>query len=350
MAQRTITLRDLDEERVLFGSLDRNLHLLRRLFKVDATSRGGQLRVSGEPDDVSDAHDAVQRALDRIRGGGAPDEDEIERLLRSALEGRERDEEGGEQRYRRLIEPRTEGQERYFSTIEENVITFGIGPAGTGKSFLAVAAAVSFLKAGRCRRIVLCRPAVEAGENLGFLPGDLSAKIDPYLRPLYDALHAVLPRGALQVYLEKEIIEILPLAYMRGRTLSRATIVLDEAQNCTTGQMKMALTRLGEGSRLIATGDVTQIDLPKERDSGLLQARQILQGIEGIGFCHLGKADIVRHPVVAEVVRAYTKAEEAKRQDHSQRRLLAEARPDSRVEDGADGGESRRRPPARKRS
>jgi phosphate starvation-inducible PhoH-like protein len=320
MNHRTILLRDLDEERALFGSLDRHLHLLRRLYGVDAVSRGGAVRISGEPDALEGAARAVELALDHIRRGSGSDGLEVERIFRRGAPAGE-DElpdspATGEVPAigpRVMVQPRTPNQARYVQAMRDNTVTFGIGPAGTGKSFLAVAMAVSCLRSGTFRRIVLCRPAVEAGESLGYLPGDLAAKINPYLRPLYDALNELLPRGQLKRYIEEDVIEILPLAYMRGRTLDHAFIILDEAQNCTHTQMKMALTRLGAHSRMVVTGDVTQIDLPGNKSSGLVVARRILAGIEGVEFVTLAKADIVRHPVVAEIVRAYGREEEAAR-------------------------------------
>lgn len=315
MNQRVIPLRDLEEERKLFGSLDRNLQLLRRTFKVEALSRGGALRLSGAPEAVEDAARALERALERIRSGRAVTDSDLESLFgRSAPEEHAAaPSQGGPldaAAPRIAIEPRSENQARYIEAIRRGVITFGIGPAGTGKSWLAVASAVQFLRAGQYRRIVLCRPAVEAGESLGFLPGDLAAKINPYLRPLYDALNDVMPKGQLKRYMEEEIVEILPLAYMRGRTLDNSLIILDEAQNCTNMQMKMALTRLGARSKMIVTGDVTQIDLPGHKASGLVTAHRILHGISGVEFVHMTRADVVRHPVVAEIVRAYSRDEE----------------------------------------
>jgi len=206
---------------------------------------------------------------------------------------------------RRVIQPKTTGQREYLRSIAEHDIVIGIGPAGTGKTYLAVAAAVDALARKRVRRIILARPAVEAGENLGFLPGDLQEKVDPYLRPLYDALEDMMPHERVQKALETRTIEIAPLAYMRGRTLSDAFVILDEAQNATGMQMKMFLTRLGVNSRAVITGDKTQIDLANREDSGLLQVERILPGIEGIGFVYLGDADVVRHRLVRDIIRAY---------------------------------------------
>lgn len=323
MSERTIPFRDLDEERSLFGSLDRNLHLLRRMYKVDAVSRGGVLKLTGAPEALADAGRVVEEALELIRSGRPLDVDAVERILRRGGGDGERapTEAGG---VRPDVEPRTENQAKYLEAINKSTITFAIGPAGTGKSFLAVAMAVAFLKKGTFRRIILCRPAVEAGESLGFLPGDMASKVDPYLRPLYDALHALLPRMQLERYMDEGVVEILPLAYMRGRTLDHACIILDEAQNTTDTQMKMALTRLGRNSKMIVTGDITQVDLPRKVVSGLARARRVLSGIDGVTFMHLSKVDIVRHPVVADVVRAYSRAEENDRHEAKGRLGLGE--------------------------
>lgn len=210
----------------------------------------------------------------------------------------------------RPVEPRTENQRRYLDAIRENEVVFGIGPAGTGKTYLAVAAAVHMLKAGVVRRVVLARPAVEAGERLGFLPGDLQAKVNPYLRPLLDALHEMMDFGTLKRFMMSDVIEIVPLAYMRGRTLNRSAIILDEAQNTTRGQMKMFLTRMGQGSRVIVTGDTTQIDLPDPTQSGLVHAGALLRGVRGIGMVQFGEADIVRHAMVQRIVEAYARADD----------------------------------------
>ena len=333
MNQRVIPLRDLDEERALFGALDRNLHLLRRTYKVEAMSRGGAVRISGAPDAVAEAARALDRALERIRSGRAPHEADVEALFRRASEpeaahGNVAHQPADGPGPKGMVEPRSENQARYMECIRNSTVTFGIGPAGTGKSYLAVACAVEFLRAGHFRRIVLCRPAVEAGESLGFLPGDLAAKINPYLRPLYDALNDVLPRGQLKRYMEEEIVEILPLAYMRGRTLESSIIILDEAQNCTNTQMKMALTRLGARSRMIVTGDVTQVDLPFNKASGLISGRRILEGIAGIEFVHLTRADIVRHPVVAQIVHAYAREDEIRAQEAAGHALNSEHGPE----------------------
>ncbi|MAG55524.1 MAG: phosphate starvation-inducible protein PhoH [Planctomycetes bacterium] len=332
MSERTIPFRDLEEERSLFGSLDRNLHLLRRLYKVDAVSRGGVLKLTGDPESLSDAGRVVEEALGVLRSGRPVASGEVERIFRKG--GVEDLAASDPTVVRPEVEPRSENQARYVEAIQRSTVTFGIGPAGTGKTFLAVAMAVAYLKRGTYRRIILCRPAVEAGESLGFLPGDMASKISPYLRPLYDALHALLPRTQLERYMEENVVEILPLAYMRGRTLDHAVIILDEAQNCTDGQMKMALTRLGRNSKMIVTGDITQVDLPQNRASGLVTARRILSGIDAVGFIHLSKADIVRHRVVADIIRAYARSEEGER-GGARERLGAR-------KDGPDKGPPRR--------
>ncbi len=329
MIERTIALRDLEEERFLYGHLDRNLHLLRRLLGVEAISRGGQLRLKGNAAAIDEALRTVEHALTLFRDGGQTDPATVEKLFRERhANGRDDDHHGhahdhggngngnghghanGDGRERLTVSARSRNQQLYLDAIAANTITFGVGPAGTGKSYLAVASAVRFLRAAQYRKIVLCRPAIEAGESLGFLPGDLQAKINPYLRPLYDALNDLLPRGQLKRYVEEEIIEILPLAYMRGRTLDHAVIILDEAQNSTIAQMKMFLTRLGERSKMIVTGDVTQVDLPAHKTSGLIHAHRILEGIAGVSFIHFAKGDIVRHPVVQDVLKAYAQDEE----------------------------------------
>jgi phosphate starvation-inducible PhoH-like protein len=317
--ERTVALRDLDEERFLFGHLDRNLHVLRNTLGVEATSRRGQLKLRGSQTAIDHAARTVEHALTLIREGHLTDPGAVERLFRAASRGdgngashepppQPQNLDGSREKIH--VTARGRNQQSYLDAIAQSTVTFAIGPAGTGKSYLAVASAVRFLKSGQYRKIVLCRPAVEAGESLGFLPGDLQAKINPYLRPLYDALNDLLPRGQLKRYIEEEIIEILPLAYMRGRTLDHAVIILDEAQNSTIGQMKMFLTRLGERSKMIVTGDVTQIDLPAYKTSGLIHACRILEGIPGMSFIRFNKGDIVRHPVVQDILKAYTKDEE----------------------------------------
>jgi len=249
-----------------------------------------RLRVPFDTPDISRFADGMENL--GVGGVVRPDDD-----LRIALPGS-----------RKVIVPKSEGQRRYLRTIQSNDVVIGIGPAGTGKTYLAVACAVDALYKKRVRRIVLARPAVEAGENLGFLPGDLQDKVDPYLRPLYDALEDMMPQERVRRALEDSTIEIAPLAYMRGRTLSDAFVILDEAQNATTAQMKMFLTRLGLNSRVVITGDKTQIDLPKRTDSGLLEVERILSGIDGIALLYLDAKDVVRHRLVKDIIKAYERA------------------------------------------
>ncbi len=296
----------------LAGVNDANLLELARRLGVRVSLRGDNLSLAGPAAAIERAAPIAQALVDLARMGEALDVHDVERVIAEEATG-----ESDAPRppadpvkiilpgLRRVIQPKTTGQRDYLRSIAEHDIVIGIGPAGTGKTYLAVAAAVDALARKRVRRIVLARPAVEAGENLGFLPGDLQEKVDPYLRPLYDALEDMMPRDRVQKALETRAIEIAPLAYMRGRTLSDAFVILDEAQNATGMQMKMFLTRLGVNSRAVITGDKTQIDLPNREDSGLLQVERILPGIEGIGFCYLGDADVVRHRLVRDIIRAY---------------------------------------------
>ena len=307
MADATLDLRDHDEARALFGPNDRTLRLLRDRFGVEVFAR--DLRVVVRGDEAEAALAVLAGLLERTRAGQELAADDVDaavglRRAASARLGRN----GGPQEGARPdggIRLKTKGQERYWRAIEEHQLVFAIGPAGTGKTFLAVAQAVRALKAGEVQRIVLCRPAVEAGEKLGYLPGDFQAKVNPYMRPLYDALNGLLDFDTVKRYLEREVVEVAPLAFMRGRTLNRAFVILDEAQNTTKAQMKMFLTRMGEGSRIVVTGDVTQIDLPRGTTSGLVHAQTILRGVDGIAFSLLGREDIVRHPLVWKIVERY---------------------------------------------
>jgi phosphate starvation-inducible PhoH-like protein len=290
----------------LAGVADGNLSELQRLFPVRIALRGEQLTLTGTPDAVEKAAVVAQRMIDHAKQRQPLEPDDV---LRFSMEGPARDS-GSSGRIvlpgiRKIIQPKTNGQAEYMQKMLDNEIVIGIGPAGTGKTYLAVAAAVDALARKRVKRIVLARPAVEAGESLGFLPGDMQAKVDPYLRPLYDALDDLMPPERVVRALETRVIEIAPLAYMRGRTLGDAFVILDEAQNATNAQMKMFLTRLGLNSRAVITGDKTQIDLPKREESGLLQVERILQGIEGIGFHYFTETDVVRHRLVREIVKAY---------------------------------------------
>jgi phosphate starvation-inducible PhoH-like protein len=294
----------------LAGVNDGNLVELSRLCGVRVALRGDAMSITGPQELVEKASDIARRMVDRARqrmeltaddvlrmseddggpdGNGTPGQDG-----RIALPG-----------VRKLIQAKTSGQAEYLAKIAENDIVVGIGPAGTGKTFLAMAAAVDALTRKRVKRIILARPAVEAGESLGFLPGDMQAKVDPYLRPLYDALDEMMPQERVQKALETRVIEIAPLAFMRGRTLSDAFVILDEAQNATAMQMKMFLTRLGVNSQIVITGDKTQIDLPKREESGLMQVERILPGIEGIAFHYFSDVDVVRHRLVRDIIKAY---------------------------------------------
>ncbi|MBI1808511.1 MAG: PhoH family protein [Gemmatimonadetes bacterium] len=288
----------------LAGVADANLVELQKLLPVRVTLRGDAMALTGAVEAVEKAAVVAQRMIDAARQRQALEPDDV---LRMSMEG------GAASSgarivlpgVRKIIQPKTAGQATYLQAIADNDIVVGIGPAGTGKTYLAVAAAVDAFARKRVRRIVLARPAVEAGESLGFLPGDMQAKVDPYLRPLYDALEDMMPPDRVQKALETRIIEIAPLAYMRGRTLADAFVILDEAQNATSAQMKMFLTRLGVNSRAVITGDKTQVDLPKREESGLFQVERILPGIDGIAFQYLTDVDVVRHRLVRDIVKAY---------------------------------------------
>jgi phosphate starvation-inducible PhoH-like protein len=295
---------------LLGGVNDVNLQELERALGVRVALRGDQLTVSGPAEQVDRAATVAQGLIDLARIGETVTTDIVSRLAVDGGAPIELAPGQGEHRIllpglRRPITPKTAGQRDYLQAIAQHDLCVGIGPAGTGKTYLAVAKAIEALARKRVRKIVLARPAVEAGESLGFLPGDIQAKVDPYLRPLYDALEDMMPNDRVQKAIESRTIEIAPLAYMRGRTLSDAFIILDEAQNATGAQMKMFLTRLGVNSKVVVTGDKTQVDLPKREDSGLIQIERILPGIDGIAFCYLTEADVVRHRLVREIIRAY---------------------------------------------
>ena len=294
----------------LAGVNDGNLVELAKRTGVRVSLRGDTLSLAGPLAAVERATAVAQALVDLARMGEMLQVDDVARIASDAGRGTPGAEPDAEYKIilpglRRVIQAKSTGQREYLHAVAENDIVVGIGPAGTGKTYLAVAAAVDALSRRRVRRIVLARPAVEAGENLGFLPGDLQEKVDPYLRPLYDALEDMMPRDRVQKAIEARTIEIAPLAYMRGRTLSDAFVILDEAQNATGMQMKMFLTRLGVNSRAVITGDKTQIDLENREDSGLLQIERILPGIDGIGFCYLDDSDVVRHRLVRDIIRAY---------------------------------------------
>jgi phosphate starvation-inducible PhoH-like protein len=303
---------------LLTGVNDANLQELARLSSCRVVLRGDHLVLSGELDDVERAVPVAQRLIEQAKLGVQLGVDEVRRAFASPGNGKLESAPAKGQEdtriilagLRKIIAAKSEGQQKYLEAIANNDIVVAIGPAGTGKTYLAVATAVDALRKNRVKRIILARPAVEAGENLGFLPGDLQEKVDPYLRPLYDALEDMMPGDWVRRALEARTIEIAPLAYMRGRTLADAFVILDEAQNATNMQMKMFLTRLGLNSRVVITGDKTQIDLPRREDSGLLEIERILQGIDGIGFMYLQGGDIVRHRLVKEIVKAYAAEDE----------------------------------------
>ena len=293
---------------LLVGVNDANLIELQRQLGLRLAFRGDAIALNGTNEQLERATPVVQGMIDLARMGETVTVDDVARLVEDGPA--EVPAPSGDSRIvlpglKRAIVAKTQGQREYLQAIAANDVVVGIGPAGTGKTYLAVAKAVEALARKRVKRIILARPAVEAGESLGFLPGDLQAKVDPYLRPLYDALEDMMPHDRVQRALETRTIEIAPLAYMRGRTLADAFIILDEAQNATGAQMKMFLTRLGVNSHTVVTGDKTQIDLPKREDSGLVQVERVLQGIDGIAFCYLQEADVVRHRLVREIIRAY---------------------------------------------
>jgi phosphate starvation-inducible PhoH-like protein len=297
----------------LFGTRDENLHLMQDMLHVKIDLRSDGVLLEGAPDGIARV-ERIFADFEALRKGGVNlHNGELNGMLRlvvadpnvtlkSLVDSGKQRAAGGT---KRTVQPRSLNQRTYLEAIEQNDMVFGIGPAGTGKTYLAVAMAVSFLLAKKVSRIVLVRPAVEAGERLGFLPGTLQEKVDPYLRPLYDALYDLLEPDRVDKMLEKNVIEVAPLAFMRGRTLNDAFIIMDEAQNTTSEQMKMFLTRLGHNAKAVITGDVTQIDLPNPKKSGLIEAISVLKGVDGIGFCHFEDGDVVRHQLVQRVIRAY---------------------------------------------
>ncbi len=302
---------------IFYGTNDRNLKIIEKYFSVNIFARGNQIKIYGSPEEVSQVEDLFSELIFIINRNKNLSRNDLVTAIQ-IIKG-ESGQNGTPQTHTReelnsvivftdsgFIKPRGPGQMRYANAIRKNDIVFCIGPAGTGKTYLAVAFAVSFLKSKQVAKIVLARPAVEAGESLGYLPGDFKEKIDPYLKPLYDALAEILPRDDLKKYLEREIIEVIPMAYMRGRTLNNALVLLDEAQNSTFMQMKMFLTRLGVNSKAIINGDITQIDLPDKTQSGLAEIQNILNGIDGIEFVHLKSEDVVRHKLVRKIIDAYS--------------------------------------------
>jgi phosphate starvation-inducible PhoH-like protein len=311
---RTVAVEDLDPLS-LFGRNDANLRLVERSYPVRLTFRDGKIAVHGEAAPVDEVSSILGALADLVRRGAVLEEHDVHNFIGN---NDPTDRDASLQLYdrpilfsfdKKSIRVKTLGQARYVAALQKHDIVFAIGPAGTGKTYLAVAAAVSALKARQVERILLVRPAVEAGENLGFLPGDMKDKVDPYLRPLYDALNDILSYEKIRRFLDLGVIEVAPLAYMRGRTLNSAFVILDEAQNTTVGQMKMFLTRLGYGSRAVITGDVTQIDLGKQHASGLVEIQAILKGVPDLSFVYLNERDVVRHHLVREVIRAFEEHE-----------------------------------------
>lgn len=320
MFEQSISVDRMEQAVSLFGSFDENIKMIEKEFNVGVVSRGSEIKVTGEAENVSKGVRAINGLLMLINRGEALSDQNVRYVISLVNEGNEDQlpqmtadcicitSKG------RPVKPKTLGQKKYIEAIRKNTVTLGVGPAGTGKTYLAVAMAVTAFRAKEVNRIILTRPAVEAGEKLGFLPGDLQQKVDPYLRPLYDALFDMLGAESFQKQLERGNIEVAPLAYMRGRTLSDAYIILDEAQNTTNEQMKMFLTRLGEGSKAVVTGDLTQIDLPPGKVSGLKRAVNILEGVKDIAVCHFSHKDVVRHELVQSIIKAYESFEKHEKQ------------------------------------
>jgi len=313
VVQKSIELENIEQASILFGSHDKHLRLIRSALGVQISARNGLLLIEGKESQVEKAVKVFDRLIEIIRGQGMLELSSVEDTIDAVETGRpfasvnvpvEVSIKGVS------VRPKTQGQAKYVEAIAANDLVFCIGPAGTGKTYLAVAMALSALKMGVLKRIVLARPAIEAGEKLGYLPGDIQAKVNPFLKPLYDALEDMMAPVQVRKYIETEIIEILPLAFMRGRTLNDAFIILDEAQNCTIRQMKTFLTRMGVRGKVVATGDITQVDLPPGEPSGLIDVQQRLKGVRGVDFIYLTRKDILRHRLVQDIVDAYGSHEE----------------------------------------
>ncbi|MBQ1793204.1 MAG: PhoH family protein [Peptostreptococcaceae bacterium] len=319
IVQKSFEISDDKFERELFGNFDENIKIIESNLNIDVLLREGHIVLIGQPKNIDRALEFLNELYKNFKSGKTLDKQSIVYAIELLKEGKEEKMQELEDtivvtRKGREVKPKTLGQKQYINLIKSNDITLGVGPAGTGKTYLAVAMAVRAFKKDEISRIILTRPAVEAGESLGFLPGDMKDKVDPYLRPLYDALFDMLGDEKCAKYLERGIIEVAPLAFMRGRTLDNAFIILDEAQNTTPEQMKMFLTRLGFGSKAVVTGDLTQIDLPVKKKSGLVQAMDVLKDVEGIGINKFTEKDVVRHELVQRIIKAYEKFDEAQEQ------------------------------------
>ncbi len=321
MYEQIINVDRMEQAVSLFGSFDENIKMIENEFSVGVVSRGSELKVTGDAENVAKASKAISGLLTLINKGETLTEQNVRYVMSLVGEGNEDKLESMSSdcvcisAKGKPIKPKTLGQKRYIQAIRDNTIVFGVGPAGTGKTYLAVAMAVTAFRQKQVNRIILTRPAVEAGEKLGFLPGDLQQKVDPYLRPLYDALFDMLGAESFQKYQERGSIEVAPLAYMRGRTLDDSFIILDEAQNTTREQMKMFLTRLGFNSKMVITGDVTQVDLPDGKKSGLTQVIKILKNIKDIDTVRFNEKDVVRHRLVQDIVKAYERSEQRREEN-----------------------------------
>jgi phosphate starvation-inducible PhoH-like protein len=305
--ETTITLDNRDEAVLLFGSRDQNLRLIRDALSVRLVARGDTIHVQGNEEQVDQAGRVFQQLRQMLRQHGKLSAEDVRVVLEVVQHGGDRlmPESPNQANGGRFLRPRTDGQARYVRAMRDNDLTLCVGPAGTGKTYLAVGVAVSLMRQSQIKKLVLVRPAVEAGERLGFLPGDIVAKVNPYLRPLFDALNDMMEPEQVKRYMDNDIIEIVPLAYMRGRTLNNAAILLDEGQNATIPQMRMFLTRMGNNSKIIVTGDITQVDLPRQTRSGLVDAIHRLRDIDRVAIVYLDESDIVRHPLVQKIVKAY---------------------------------------------
>jgi len=311
LAEKAIGFKSIEHAMNLFGNFDENIQIIEKAYNVKAVIRDDEVRISGPAQAVDTAGIVIKKLLEIAEKGELIDKQNVNYIIQTVPENGEDSTTDYLSEYvcttakGRQIRAKTHGQQQYIKAMRENTIVFGIGPAGTGKTFLAVAMAVNAFKEKQVSRIIITRPAVEAGEKLGFLPGDLQDKVDPYLRPLYDALYEIMGAETYHKYLEKGMIEVAPLAYMRGRTLDDSFIILDEAQNTTPEQMKMFLTRIGFGSKAVVTGDITQIDLSGDKKSGLKEVIKILKGIKGLDFIFLSEKDVVRHELVQKIIKAY---------------------------------------------